>query len=255
MNNICENCGCSHDGTYGSGRFCTNSCRMSYISKKNSNRYIPHNTGRTCFKAKGGWICTHCHIKFRTRRDKEQHVREVHYGSINKLQHAWNYGLTKANNTSVAAQSIKMSEAIKNGTCIAPGKTFEWTAERRKQQSERKKKLYKEHPEKHPNRKCAGNRYKMTYPEQVTYDLLIAYGYDVIHNYYYVTKQFTRYIDFYIPSLHLFIEVDGERWHKDVRLDMSKDIDAKSHGYLTLRIKPKLGICDQLNAFFLEIKD
>ena len=27
MNYICENCGCSHDGTYGSGRFCSHTCQ------------------------------------------------------------------------------------------------------------------------------------------------------------------------------------------------------------------------------------
>ena len=254
MNNICENCGCSHDGSYGSGRFCSKRCRMSYISQQNSNRYIPHNTGRTCFKAKGGWICNHCGIEFRTKRDKEQHVREIHYGCDSKLTHAWNYGLTKQTSPIIAAAAQKKSDDIKSGKRSAPGLLFEWTDERRQQQSERKKQLYQAHPEKHPNRKCAGNRHKMTYPEQVTYDLLIAYGYTVIHNYHYVTDAFNRYIDFYVPALHLFIEVDGERWHRDSNVDAAKDDDANLHGYITLRIKPKLGICNQVNAFFEETR-
>ena len=34
MNNICENCGCSHAGTYGSGRFCSAKCARSFSTKQ-----------------------------------------------------------------------------------------------------------------------------------------------------------------------------------------------------------------------------
>ena len=34
----CENCGEEHDGSYGSGRFCSLHCRKSYIAKKVKNR-------------------------------------------------------------------------------------------------------------------------------------------------------------------------------------------------------------------------
>ena len=30
----CENCGNEHDGSYGSGRFCSDYCRRSYSGKK-----------------------------------------------------------------------------------------------------------------------------------------------------------------------------------------------------------------------------
>jgi len=30
---ICENCGKEHDGSYGSGRFCSKSCKMSFCGK------------------------------------------------------------------------------------------------------------------------------------------------------------------------------------------------------------------------------
>lgn len=35
MNNICENCGCSHDGSYGSGRFCSAKCARCFSTKRN----------------------------------------------------------------------------------------------------------------------------------------------------------------------------------------------------------------------------
>lgn len=31
---ICEFCGKEHDGSYGSGRFCSKSCRMKFIASK-----------------------------------------------------------------------------------------------------------------------------------------------------------------------------------------------------------------------------
>ena len=34
---ICENCGKEHDGSYGSGRFCSKECARSYSSKQNKN--------------------------------------------------------------------------------------------------------------------------------------------------------------------------------------------------------------------------
>lgn len=36
MNYICENCGCSHDGTYGSGRFCSHTCQAKNAFRKAS---------------------------------------------------------------------------------------------------------------------------------------------------------------------------------------------------------------------------
>ena len=34
---VCENCGKEHDGSYGSGRFCSKECARSYSSKQNKN--------------------------------------------------------------------------------------------------------------------------------------------------------------------------------------------------------------------------
>jgi len=34
--NICENCGKEHDGSYGSGRFCSDLCRRKWSGKCNS---------------------------------------------------------------------------------------------------------------------------------------------------------------------------------------------------------------------------
>ena len=34
----CENCGNEHDGSYGTGRFCSKKCRYSFIGKSVKNR-------------------------------------------------------------------------------------------------------------------------------------------------------------------------------------------------------------------------
>ena len=35
---ICENCGKEHDGSYGSGRFCSHSCQASFTNKNRGKR-------------------------------------------------------------------------------------------------------------------------------------------------------------------------------------------------------------------------
>jgi len=35
--NICKTCGCEHDGSYGSGIFCSKHCRYVYIGKQTKN--------------------------------------------------------------------------------------------------------------------------------------------------------------------------------------------------------------------------
>lgn len=140
---------------------------------------------------------------------------------------------------------MKNSEKVKLHT------TTMWTEELRKEQSERKKKLYAEHPEKHPNVKLAGNRGRMTYPEQLTFDWLNEHSIQNEHNYHFVTDKFNRYVDFYLPTLNVFIEVDGEHWHKDTQKDVDKDNDALRCGIKTIRIKPKLNVIKQLEDALL----
>ena len=38
--NICENCGKEHDGSYGSGRFCSEKCARSFPSKNDKKPKI-----------------------------------------------------------------------------------------------------------------------------------------------------------------------------------------------------------------------
>jgi hypothetical protein len=122
----------------------------------------------------GTWKCELCNLVFETRAKLYEHNREFH--PVPKGS-SWNKGLTKETDKRVAKNAKNVSESLKkaiaNGYVSPTWNGTYWTEEKRKEQSERKKKLYKEHPEKHPNRKLANNRSRMNYPEQVTYDWLL----------------------------------------------------------------------------------
>lgn len=139
----------------------------------------------------------------------------------------------------------------KSGILSKPNQKEIWTEERRKKQSENKKKFYSEHPEAHPNRKLANNHSKMSYPEKIVYDWLTEKNLSFEHNKLIKTKTITRYADFYLKDYNLIIEVDGEFWHnRKIEKDKKKDFEAEEAGYTTLRIKAKERIIDRLNDFF-----
>ena len=78
-----------------------------------------------------------------------------------------------------------------------------------------KKEFYALHSEKHPARLLANNRSHMTYAEQIAFDWLIENKIEFQHHYHFKSAEINRYVDFYIPSKSMFIEIDGEFWHKD----------------------------------------
>ena len=251
---ICENCGKEHDGSYGSGRFCSKDCRFSYIGKQTNKNgkhtgHPNYNTGRTHFTASpDGWKCKWCDLVFRTRRERSKHSNEVH---IRDKKHPWNYGLTKDTSKKVKESTELVRELYKAGKIRKPDKKLVWTEERRQRQSDKKKKFYSEHPEAHPNRKLANNRSKMSYPEKIVYDWLTEKNISFEHNKLIRTKTITRYVDFYLKDNNLIIEVDGEFWHnRKIEKDKKKDFEAEEAGYTTLRIKAKERIIDRLNDFF-----
>ena len=95
---------------------------------------------------------------------------------------------------------------------IEKNKTM-WTPVRRAEQSRKRKKFLKEHPEMHPSVLCANNKVNMSYPEQIFELILTRNGYEENKDY---TKQHnieTYYVDFYFPKLDLGVEIDGEHWH------------------------------------------
>lgn len=72
---ICENCGKKHDGSYGSGRFCSKSCCSSYCLSLGRHNPRPNRK----FKGKGGWKCPYCNKVFESRRKLQDHQKETNH--------------------------------------------------------------------------------------------------------------------------------------------------------------------------------
>lgn len=266
----CENpkCNKEHDGSYGTGRFCSNSCRRSYAaqqndcikigkkrrSRKQMNMHEKHLKTRSPY---GRWQCKRCNLIFETRAQLFEHNHQVH--PIQKGS-SWNKGLTKETDSRVAVNAKHASESFKNHIndgYINPTWTNEyWTEERRKERSIQKKKLYAEHPEKHPNRKVARNRKHMTYPERLIFDWLTQQKIEFEHSYKCIYgDNNVRYVDFYIPSKKLFAEVDGVYWHKDRKEnDAFKDSEAMKIGIKTIRLTPSKKMLLEFIEQFQKIK-
>lgn len=99
----CENCGNEHDGSYGSGRFCSNHCRHVFIGKQVKHHVCNFNARKHPTR---DWECSICGNSFHTRREMKLHRKNSHPG----CEHiSWNKGLTKETNPSL----MKMSESLK----------------------------------------------------------------------------------------------------------------------------------------------
>ena len=194
------------------------------------------------------FICSHCGAEkpnHNSWRNHERLCKENPNKQVSAIiEHnrtrsgPWNKGLTKDTDERVANNSTAVSVALKG---IPP--KFEWTDSLRKEQSERKKKLYSDFPDKHPNRKLANNRRKMTYPERLAFDWLTRNNFDFYHN-----KKVDRYYpDFIIGNV--IIEIDGEYWH-DEQLDKERDSILSGLGYTIYRIKAKERIEQRLEEIF-----
>lgn len=142
----CENPGCpnEHDGSYGSGRFCSLKCRRHYSVIASAKTAIErgHKHSPKNFKAKpakyGTWKCDVCGEILETRRKKYDHMKNFH--PAHPRGRSWNKGLTKETSTIIANSSVaikeRMARAIKNELKIGRGKTPEREALRRKHLSE-----------------------------------------------------------------------------------------------------------------------
>lgn len=85
---VCENCGNEHDGSYGSGRFCSKMCSNEYIAstKRNANNpKVKAHLDELRLKGiigqrspYGTWKCEECQLVFETRAKLFQHQHEIH---------------------------------------------------------------------------------------------------------------------------------------------------------------------------------
>lgn len=188
-------------------------------------------------------ICKFCNKECKSDNSLRNHERTCPDNPDRKYRNGmsgkipWNKGLNKSIDTRVAENATSISKATKG----RPGRV--WTEEQKKAKSEWRKELHKTNPETHPNRRLAGNRNKMTYPERVAWDWLNKNGIEAEPQ-----KQIGKYFpDFVIGNV--IIEIDGEQWHNSLK-DAERDAYLISQGYEVHRIKAKEFIEDRLKSIF-----
>ena len=153
-------------------------------------------------------------------------------------------GQTKETSEEIARQAKTIKDNMANGKTKKPSGGV-WTEEMREKQSRAKKELYKAFPEKHPNRKLAGNRNKMSYPEKIAFDWLTEHQISFIHQ----QEIMGKYVDFLCGNT--VIEIDGERFHPlGNEKDSKRDLELNKLGYEIIRIRSKEHIENRLTEIF-----
>ena len=255
--NKCENCGAEFDNALdiNSSRFCCEHCRRVWIGKTSTTRHIKEGTFVSPFKTwnrqnhapYGTWKCPHCEFIGETKRFLRNHIKEKHSEFCGN--NSWNKGLTKETSPEVAKNSAAIKATMNTPESREKRSKIQkvcWTEGRRKAKSEEKKKLYAEHPEKHPNRKLANNRKKISYPEQIAFDWLTEHKIIFEHQ-----KQIGHFFaDFYIPSINSIIEIDGTHWHNSEKDKLRDKEILDNFGIKTIRISTKEQIKDRLSIIF-----
>ena len=244
------------------------------ISKSNITKHLKshENDQERLLKSNGkyklnhdGLICQFCGKECKNRNSLCNHERlckenpdrqnSIIVGFNDKGHKAWNKGLTKDTDDRVkrSSESVKTTVLDKISTGWVPAFATKeyWTEDRKKQQSEKRKKFLLENPEKHPNRILASNRKNYSYLENIVSKWLDDNDIKYERQFVYPFKDSNRYVDFYIKDYNLFIEVDGEYWHKNsIDIDTLKDELALNDGITTLRISSKENINNTLNNYF-----
>ena len=120
----CEYCGKEHDGSYGSGRFCSLHCRKSYIAKKVKNRKSGFAIYSTKRKAPyGTWKCQHCGIIFESKNQLQTHIHDNHVKvDDNGKTIIWNKGLKLKDHPSLIAARQTLKDGYKTQRLIAHNK-------------------------------------------------------------------------------------------------------------------------------------
>ena len=203
----CENCGNEHDGSYGSGRFCSKHCRCSYIAKQVKNRCVPRPHKRANPVA---WKCCHCGLVFDRRRLLTEHKHKAH---PHPKGQAWNRGLTKETCEAIRRRSETIAKRISSGE-IKPSRLGKhWSDADKKRISEQRKQYLKLHPEKVPY--VLNHSSKESFPEQFFRKAFTNEGFPKFTQDKYVNGYF---LDFAFDGLYKYIEVDGEQHYLDKKI-------------------------------------
>lgn len=112
----CENCGQEHDGSYGSGRFCSHTCHSSYSAKlvKQRKSGFAINAEKIRFPY-GTWKCQHCGLILQSKGKLQKHIHDNHINvDENGKTIVWNKGLTKETSDIIAKSAKTLRDGYKN---------------------------------------------------------------------------------------------------------------------------------------------
>ena len=212
-------------------RFCSSDCRRAFNASKVFLVH-PELLEKTCKCPKCKNMFKHNNINRHIGACNGIYPKVIHHSSKGRTYEEI-YGVEKAKEL-----KKNLSKVMKEKTYF---KKIVWNDERRENQSDRKKKLYLEHPEKHPNRILANNKTKMSYPEKIAYDFLVENSIKFEHQF----QVECYFVDFYLNDFDLIIEIDGEYWHDKEHDDIRDAVIMKKYKNI-LRIKAKERIEDTL---------
>ena len=174
----------------------------------------------------GGWKCVYCDEIFRTRAEKQAHVRLKHPERQNI---AWNKGLTKETNKSLKQTSQRLSELHKSGKIKNKVKDLEV----RKKISDSLKRYFKNNPDKKPFVVC-DHKNGESYAESYFAKWLRNENIDFIQEYH--VKPYS--LDFLINEC-VDLEIDG-RYHRmserRKQMDKHRDKVLTERGYKIIRV-------------------
>lgn len=232
-NYICEYCGKKHDGSYGSGRFCSKNCKCAFNGAKAKHGTINSKCAHTKLRAPyGTWKCICCDMIFETRQKLKDHNHEFHPISKGK---AWNSGCTKENDKRLAKAANTLHVRYSNGELIPFFSGKHHTIETKKQVSKSMKLAHKE-GRAYNIGTCRWNN-EPSYPEKWFMEVIA----NEFNDKNYVREHpFHKYsLDFAWIDKKKCIEIDGKQHHEDLKQqerDKNKDKLLFAEGWKLLRL-------------------
>ena len=215
---ICAECGKEHDGSYGSGKFCSSKCRHIFCGKQSNKNgklsgHAPtYKPGR---KSSNDWKCPFCGQIFDTRallikHKKEDHADKVtHYEVVDGKRvlvgSAWNKGLSARTDDRIKSYSETLTSRYASGE-ITPHFSG------RNHTDETKQKV-RESTLKYLERTAGGIRYNPKACE--FFDKLNAErGWRLVHALNGGEQRVGRYsLDAYDSTLNIVVEYDERKHH------------------------------------------
>lgn len=234
---ICENCGQEHDGSYGSGRFCSDHCKRSFCAKKRKKFPTKEELSkRIGFRAPaaqyGTWKCRICSKVFRTRAELQQHRKLSHADKNGKVP-AWNKGKNKNTDTTVMKIGQTLTRNYKNGKLISCWKNKQLSVTTRMKISKSMKKFFREHPDQAFYKRChyTNRNYAELYFEKIFNNA----GFQ--HKTNFAFKGY--FLDFAFENVKIDFEVDGSQHKNDPKIvehDIKRNTVILNEGWSVIRI-------------------